>query len=133
MKIKGPTIVIYGIALVAATALILTSQKVQESERELRGLQAARIEAQDNLRLLNAEWAYLTRPSRIEELATAHLAGFGPTATANIRDNYDFPTPVISELPSSPSLMPQQANYAAPQSAVPAATADETASAEVVE
>ncbi len=111
MKVRGHTLVIYGIALMAASALLITSQKVQEAERELRGLQAARNEAQDNLRLLNAEWAYLTRPSRIEELASAHLAGFGPITTADMRADYNLPTPVIDEVPTGPALIPQQASY----------------------
>lgn len=117
MKMNGHTIIIYAVTLLAATALLLTSQKVQEAERELRGLQAARNEAQDNLRLLNAEWAYLTRPARVEELATAHLAGFGPTTTNNLRADYNFATPVVTEVPTGPSLMPQQANFGASSTA----------------
>lgn len=111
MKIKGPTVIIYAVALLAAAALLITSQNVQEAERELRGLQAARDEAQDNLRLLNAEWAYLTRPSRIEELASKHLAGFGPTTTDAMRRDYDLPMPVVTEVPTGPALLPQSATY----------------------
>lgn len=114
MKIRLSTVVIYSAAILAGTALMYTSQLVQEAERELRNLQIGRDDARDNLHMMNAEWAYLTRPERLEQLAVQYLPGLAPMSPEQLRDDYNFPTPVLEELPTGPTLMPQEASAQMP-------------------
>jgi hypothetical protein len=109
MKIKLGTLMIYGLAALAGTALMSTSQHVQNAERELNQLQIARDDATDNLHLLNAEWTYLTRPERLEQLAAQNLTTLTPVQPAQLRDDFDFQMPVIEEMPTGPTMMPQEA------------------------
>ncbi len=62
-----------GIAAVLGTALFLTSEQVQHTEKELAVVLENVSVEQDALRVLNAEWAYLNRPDRLEELSTTYL------------------------------------------------------------
>ncbi len=49
--------------------LFQISQNVQSAENHLHSLQKSIIEEQEKIRVYNAEWAYLTRPERLEKLA----------------------------------------------------------------
>lgn len=61
------------VAALLGTALFLTSEQVQHTEKELSAvLENVSIE-KDALRVLNAEWAYLNRPDRLEELSATYL------------------------------------------------------------
>lgn len=134
MRVRLSTIVIMGAAIVAGAALMATSQRVQEADRELRQLQAARDDARDRLHMMNAQWAYLTRPDRLELLAAQYLPALAPMNPAQLREDFNFPTPVIEEVPTGPTLMPQQATATVPLNApnkTPEVIADEAVSAPV--
>lgn len=62
-----------GLAALLCAALFLTSERVQRAEKEYRHLMDQIADTKDSLRVLNAEWAYLNRPDRLEELATSYL------------------------------------------------------------
>lgn len=125
MKVRLSTIAIYGVVVLSSAALMWTSQRVQESERTLRSLQAARDETQDNLHMMQAEWAYLTRPERLEQLAVQYLPALAPMNPAQLRDDYNFATPVIDEVPTGPALLPQEAAMKVPVKPVAAQPAGE--------
>ncbi|HEX9810432.1 MAG TPA: cell division protein FtsL [Alphaproteobacteria bacterium] len=69
------------IVLVAAVGfgLFQVKHRVQALEEELGRLNAAIVAEQDQIHVLRAEWAYLNRPKRLEELNAEYL-GLGPMA-----------------------------------------------------
>ncbi|NCT41666.1 MAG: hypothetical protein GW778_08410 [Alphaproteobacteria bacterium] len=71
--IRLRTFVIFACAALAGTALLHTSQRVQEAEETLASLEAEIAREQDTMRVLRAEWEYLNRPERLERLATKFL------------------------------------------------------------
>lgn len=60
-------------AVAAGALLFWTSQNVQQSEDRLRHLQSSVKSETQTIRVLHAEWDYLNRPDRLEELAIRHL------------------------------------------------------------
>ena len=67
-----------------ATALVFqVSNDVQGLEKELKQVKQDILREQESLHVLKAEWSYLTRPARIEDLARRHL-GFEPLARDRI-------------------------------------------------
>lgn len=49
-------------------------QRVVELDHELRMVQQNIAAYQESIHILNAEWSYLTRPSRLQALADQHLS-----------------------------------------------------------
>ncbi len=58
---------------VAAIALQLVKYSVQDVAQEVQGLQAELDDEKDAIKMLNAEWAYLTRPDRLRKLSDKYL------------------------------------------------------------
>ena len=61
------------LALLSGAALFWVSQQVQQVEREQRKLVASNVEEEEAIRVLKAEWDYLNRPERLEELSSRYL------------------------------------------------------------
>lgn len=68
------TIMSFVLAACASVLLYNTSYKVQSLKTTQRALDADIVAEQNAIRVLQAEWAYLAEPSRIERLAGTHLA-----------------------------------------------------------
>lgn len=68
------TIMSFVLAACASVLLYNTSYKVQALKTTQRSLDADIVAEQNAIRVLQAEWAYLAEPSRIERLAGTHLA-----------------------------------------------------------
>lgn len=68
------TILCFVLAASASVLLYNTSYKVQALKTTQRALDADIVAEQNAIRVLQAEWAYLAEPSRIERLAATHLA-----------------------------------------------------------
>ena len=73
MRIRLSTVFSLGLAGIAGFWLFQTSQNVQQAEHQLRGLKAQLSKEQEAMRVLEAEWDYLNRPDRLEELARQYL------------------------------------------------------------
>ena len=60
---------------VVASSFVLYSLEhaSRKTERQIIALKKEIREEGENLKLLNAEWSYLTRPARLERLARQHL------------------------------------------------------------
>ena len=71
--IKLSALMSLALAVLSGAALFWVSQQVQEAERIQRGLQATLDQEHEALRVLTAEWDYLNRPDRLEELARTYL------------------------------------------------------------
>lgn len=59
---------------VAASALYLVKYRVQDVKDDVKELEASIEAEQESLQLLHAEWAYLNRPERLQQLAQQYLS-----------------------------------------------------------
>lgn len=87
------------LALLAGGALFWVSQQVQQAEREQRKLQQVAIQEQEAIRVLNAEWDYLNRPDRLEQLAEVYLKMEPAKADDLLQNVSAIPEPIKVPLP----------------------------------
>ncbi|MGE0653913.1 MAG: cell division protein FtsL [Alphaproteobacteria bacterium] len=89
---------LFWIALVAAVGfgLFHVKYKVQALEEDMARLNSSIVHEQEQLHVLRAEWAYLNRPERLEDL-NRRLLGLGPMAPAQIGTTDDLPARAIRE------------------------------------
>lgn len=80
MRIRISLILAVSAAVVSGVMLFSVSQKVQTAESEQRRLSAAVESERETIRVLNAEWDYLNRPDRVEDLAREYLRMKPPQA-----------------------------------------------------
>lgn len=98
MRFRLSTLLSLGMASVAGFMLFQTSQDVQQAEQKLRNLNAQVSKEREAMRVLEAEWDYLNRPDRLEELARQHLKMSPVDPAVLVRDSSvlpDFITPLI--------------------------------------
>ena len=100
MKIRLSTILSLGLAVGAGFVLFQTSQNVQQAEGRLNKIQTALAKEQDALRVLEAEWDYLNRPDRLEELARDYLKMEAQSPKSLVRDSSDLPQPTMLGIPA---------------------------------
>lgn len=77
------TLIWFSLTLFVSLGLYHTSYRVEELDRQLRGLNSEIEAEQRNLHVLKAEWVYLANPARIEEAARKHL-DLKPTAPQQV-------------------------------------------------
>lgn len=73
------------VAMIAASGglLLQTSQSVQRAEAEMRGLEKSIERERQTIEVLQAEWAYLNSPYRLEKLVQKYL-GMVPSEVSYI-------------------------------------------------
>lgn len=91
------------LAVLSGALLFWVSQQVQQVEREHRQLQAALSQEEESIRVLKAEWDYLNRPERLEELAQKYLNMTPVSADSLIQSISAIPEP------EAPSMAPEEA------------------------
>ena len=91
------------LAVLAGAALFWVSQQVQQVEREQRQLLAGIDQREESIRVLKAEWDYLNRPERLEELANRYLNMTPVTADTMIQSISVIPEP--EEATSAPEAV----------------------------
>ena len=96
-KIKLRTIFIFTLAGLSGFMLLYTSQNVQQAERKLSNIRNSIAQEQEAIRVLNAEWAYLNSPARLETLASDYLKMKAPTAEQLIPTPSALPNQLIEE------------------------------------
>lgn len=102
-----------GLAAILGAALFITSERVQEAERTLSSLNQAVATTQDSLHVLRAEWAYLNRPDRLEQLSATYLR-LQPVAPNHLMINaHHIPEPMPEEL----APIPVKAEFSGPKQA----------------
>lgn len=72
-KIRGRTMTVFVFAVLSGAGLLHVSQNVQEAEDRLAALEAKYRAEHETIRVLNAEWAYLNSPARLEALSHDYL------------------------------------------------------------
>lgn len=83
---------------VAASALYLVKYRVMDVKEEVAQVQQEIVAEQQSIHLLNAEWAYLNRPQRLEQLARQYLSMEAISPSRIIQ---------WEELPSAPETVAQ--------------------------
>jgi hypothetical protein len=96
-----------GLAVILGAALFLTSERVQQAQKDLRVVKEKVAVERDSLRILNAEWTFLNRPDRLEKLAQTYLH-LTQGSAAQMLDTPDaIPEPVMPVLPGiKPAFAP---------------------------
>lgn len=85
-------------ALLAGAALFWFSQQVQQLESQKKKLEKEIGNEEDGIRVLNAEWAYLNRPDRLETLVTNYLGTMVQNDPENLlQDVNAIPEPQANE------------------------------------
>jgi len=73
MIMRKRTLAVMALAGLSGGLLLYTSQKVQQAEDRLSDLRAELAMQEEAIDVLEAEWAYLNNPQRLEDLATKYL------------------------------------------------------------
>jgi hypothetical protein len=84
------------LAALVGFGLFHVKYKVQALEEELAHLNARIVHEQEQLHVLRAEWAYLNRPERLEEL-NGRFLGLGPISPTQIGKLDDLPLRPVAE------------------------------------
>lgn len=72
---KGKTWLFWGGLIATAGGILFqTSYEVQELEEKLAATNRKIVQEQESIQVLKAEWSFLNDPTRLEQLARAHLA-----------------------------------------------------------
>lgn len=85
-----------------AAFLFWTSQSVQQAQDRLADVKAGLAQEKQSLRVLRAEWDYLSRPDRLEALARQYLDLSPPTQEGLIA-SLDALRPLPPEEPPAPA------------------------------
>jgi hypothetical protein len=64
---------VLSLAFISGAALMVVSHRVQSTERAISKLDHAMMQERESIRILEAEWAFLNSPARLEALAASHL------------------------------------------------------------
>lgn len=106
--LRGFNIVLVVVALALGFVLYSLEHRVGAGEHKIARLKHEIAEERESIRLLQAEWSYLSRPSRIERLAREH-AGMEPLAPVQVMSRAelgarlpDRPAPNPAESPNDP-------------------------------
>lgn len=86
--IRPGTVVWFCIVVAVGYAMFQVKYEVMQQEQTLAGINKQIADDRDQIRVLDAEWSYLTRPSRIEQLASRflHLSGMNAAQIVAIGD-----------------------------------------------
>ncbi len=100
--IRVRTIMVFVAAGLAGALLLHTSQSVQTAEDKLAQMKASVQQEKDSIRLLNAEWAYLNNPERLEKLAREYLNMMPPQPSAMLTEVEAIPAKITEEEMAAP-------------------------------
>ncbi len=95
----------------AASFLYSVKYHVQEMDEEIVALRTELAKEHESFHVLNAEWAFLTRPERVRTLAKRHLRQMEPTAGTQIAD--------VAALPYSAEVLEKGRLFAGSEVPVP--------------
>lgn len=118
---KRPAIVV-GFALIGVLSfgLYVLEHEVQGLEQRLADVNQELLENQNTVRVLNAEWSYLNRPDRLQQLAARHgrRLSLMPMSPSQIGTVGDLPWREVAGEMVRRAAMPQPAFKPTPASRV---------------
>lgn len=84
--IRPGTVVWFLIVVVVGYAMFQVKYEVMQQEQTLASLNKQIADDREQIRVLDAEWSYLTRPSRLEQLAGRflHLSSINATQIVDL-------------------------------------------------
>jgi hypothetical protein len=109
--IRTSTVLWSAAVIVVGYAMFQVKYEVQQQEEALARLDRQIVEGREAIRVLNAEWSFLTQPARLSELSQRYLK-LAPISVAQI-GNLDA-IPLRDAAPPTPPAPP------APVAALPA-------------
>jgi cell division protein FtsL len=101
--LRAFNVALFVVVLALAFVLYSLEHRMRAGERAVAKLDHEISEERELIRLLGAEWSYLTRPARLERLAREH-AGMAPLAPAQVMPLAD----VASRIPERPAPNPAE-------------------------
>lgn len=90
-KIRLRTLFVFLCASLLGAGLLRVSHNVQQAEQQLAELNRSIEQEKNSIRLLNAEWAYLNNPERLEKLSAQYLDLMPPQPAAIISTPAEIP------------------------------------------
>jgi hypothetical protein len=90
------------LSMIAGSTVFSVSHKVDEVRRDLRNTEREIAKERENIRVLQAEWAWLTRPERLQGLVR-DLTDLRPTTTGQIANMDKVVALSIAEGPRGPT------------------------------
>jgi cell division protein FtsL len=105
------TIVWVVLTVISASGLYLVKQEVLGLEEQVARLDDKIARDREAIRVLHAEWAYLTNPDRLAQLAAKHL-GLKPPQAGQIADTVEKLPPPRD--PQEPDIVPSTKDSAKP-------------------
>jgi cell division protein FtsL len=100
------TVVWLILIVLAGTGLFLVKHEVQDLEDRLARYDQAIASDRETIHVLRAEWAYLTQPDRLSNLAQRHLGLKPPTASQIVESIDKLPQPKETPLPGEGAARP---------------------------
>lgn len=107
MNLRITTMLWMGLVLVAAFGLYMVKYRVQALQEDIAMTRHQLDEERQALHVLKAEWAYLNRPDRLQELSDKYLKA-EPMTGEQMIDLATVPYPAVPEDESS-ALIPASA------------------------
>lgn len=88
---KSTAFIWFTVIIASAYGLYEVKWQVREMREQNLLTEAEMLKEQRALEVLSAEWAYLTRPERLEKLAKKHLPELVATDGTQVADLQEFP------------------------------------------
>jgi hypothetical protein len=103
--IRPSTIVWFCVVIAVGYAMFQVKYEVMQQEQTLASLNKQITDGREQIRMLDAEWSYLTRPSRIEDLSARflHLNSMSSSQILPLSAVPERPDPSASASPATPS------------------------------
>jgi hypothetical protein len=123
--LRPATIVWFLLVVAVGYAMFQVKYEVMQQEATLASLNKQIADGRDQIRVLDAEWNYLTQPNRLDRLSTRFLS-LGPISSAQITDIASIPeragAPAALVANAAPASVPAAQVAAAPAATLSART-----------
>jgi cell division protein FtsL len=91
---------------ISVASLFAIKHKVQGIYKEISKLNSSIIKEKETIHILNAEWAFLTQPSKVDKLASKQLS-LEPMSSSNIKKLIIHKNSKIELSNSQPPVSPE--------------------------
>jgi hypothetical protein len=125
--IRPSTVIWLCLVIAVGYAMFQVKYEVMQQEETLAHLNKQITNGREQIRVLDAEWSYLTQPSRLEKLSDKYLGLIGINSSqirtmAALPERPDAPTALVSNRSFTPAADDFAAQVMAPRIATVTAT-----------